>query len=76
MSADLLSRSVILPFPSSPHWAPITMTLAKGLSKRYGFHKFLLSSYFVIYVKVTAQIRRLNYKLLILIKKGYCGFIR
>ena len=28
---DLLSKSVIFPFPSSPHWAPITITLAKGL---------------------------------------------
>ena len=29
-SADLLNRSVIFPFPSSPHWAPITTTLAKA----------------------------------------------
>src|SRR6185369_6647233 len=28
-SARLASQSTILPLPSSPHWAPITVTLAK-----------------------------------------------
>src|SRR5205085_3317844 len=30
MSARFDSQSTILPLPSSPHWAPITVTLAKA----------------------------------------------
>jgi hypothetical protein len=30
MSARLASQSTTLPLPSSPHWAPITATLAMG----------------------------------------------
>src|SRR6478609_10280089 len=30
-SARLASQSTTLPLPSSPHWAPITATLAMGL---------------------------------------------
>jgi hypothetical protein len=32
MSARLDSQSMILPLPSSPHWAPITVTLAMNYS--------------------------------------------
>src|SRR5690242_2105035 len=30
MSARLASQSTILPLPSSPHWAPMTVTFANG----------------------------------------------
>src|SRR6201996_4101052 len=35
-SARLLSQSTSLPLPSSPHWAPITVTFAKGRSPFLG----------------------------------------
>src|ERR1700761_8018891 len=38
MSARLDSQSTILPLPSSPHWAPITVTLAISSSDRSEFY--------------------------------------
>jgi hypothetical protein len=32
MSARLASQSTIFPLPSSPHWAPMTVTLATNES--------------------------------------------
>jgi hypothetical protein len=33
MSARLASQSTILPLPSSPHWAPMTVTFAKVIPR-------------------------------------------